>query len=41
MAGLLEFIGRVVLAVVDGLLGGDSRHGEADWSRSWTYPHNR
>jgi hypothetical protein len=33
MAGLLVFIGIVILCIMGGLFGVDSRDGEANWSR--------
>jgi hypothetical protein len=41
MAGVLVFIGIVILAILGGIFGVDSRDGAADWSRSWPHPHNR
>jgi hypothetical protein len=41
MAGLLVFIGIVILSVLGGLFGVDSRDGVANWSRPWPDGHNR
>jgi hypothetical protein len=42
MAGALVFIGIVILAIMGGLFGADSRDGMANWSQPWPPSwHNR
>jgi hypothetical protein len=37
MDGLMVFIGIVILAIVGGLFGVDSRDGESNWSRPYQH----